>query len=160
MCKTPCLLVSTRSRACLYYTQDSSGCDVSHPAPGVYDRPSVASLVASADRSATRYKVFARAQRPREELITDIAEMLLVRDVYSRRATPFLPAAFRKQSTFTCIFAGIYREVLSCSVTAYLRVNMRKSSKKKSHQSKVSIIFMARSHARLKACHSNARKTL
>ena len=35
----------------------------------------------------------------------------------------FLPAAFRKQSTFTSTLTDIDREVLACYVTAYLRVN-------------------------------------
>ena len=62
---------------------------VSQVAMSVILLPGVASLVASADLWATRYKVFARAQRPREEVITDMTEMLLVRDVYPCRATPF-----------------------------------------------------------------------
>ncbi len=55
-----------------------TGCDVTHPAPGVTTRPSVASLVASIDEGATRYRVYLDAQPPRQEMITSIASMLEV----------------------------------------------------------------------------------
>lgn len=55
-----------------------TGCDVTHPAPGVTTRPSVASLVASIDEGATRYRVYLDAQPPRQEMITNIASMLEV----------------------------------------------------------------------------------
>ncbi|KAJ3557975.1 hypothetical protein NM688_g1185 [Phlebia brevispora] len=52
------------------------GCDVTHPAPGVMTRPSVASLVSSIDEGATRYRAYVDAQPPRQEMITNIAGML------------------------------------------------------------------------------------
>jgi len=52
------------------------GADVGHPAPGVTNRPSVTSLVASVDVDATRYASFARVQAPRQEIIEHIGEMI------------------------------------------------------------------------------------
>ena len=55
------------------------GCDVTHPAPGVTNRPSVATLVASMDPFATKYHVYVSVQMPRQEIVTDIAVLLHVR---------------------------------------------------------------------------------
>ncbi|KAF7796477.1 hypothetical protein EIP86_007654 [Pleurotus ostreatoroseus] len=52
------------------------GCDVTHPAPGVTNRPSVATLVASMDPFATKYHVYVSVQMPRQEIIPDIAVLL------------------------------------------------------------------------------------
>ena len=52
------------------------GCDVTHPPPGVTSRPSVASLVASMDVGATRYKVHLDVQSPRQEIISNMVPML------------------------------------------------------------------------------------
>lgn len=52
------------------------GCDVSHPAPGVRDRPSIASLVASIDPFATKYQASIRVQEPRQETIEELYQML------------------------------------------------------------------------------------
>ncbi|PSS32032.1 hypothetical protein PHLCEN_2v2209 [Hermanssonia centrifuga] len=52
------------------------GCDVSHPAPGITHRPSIASLVASYDPGATKYRTYIDAQLPRQEVIDRIDEML------------------------------------------------------------------------------------
>ncbi|KAI0037953.1 hypothetical protein FA95DRAFT_1567973, partial [Auriscalpium vulgare] len=47
-----------------------------HPGPGIKDRPSVRSLVASYDNSLPRYAAFARVQQPRAEIILDLKEMM------------------------------------------------------------------------------------
>ncbi|KZT11426.1 Piwi-domain-containing protein [Laetiporus sulphureus 93-53] len=52
------------------------GMDVGHPGPGVTNRPSVTSLVASYDVEATRYCAFASVQAPRTEIIEDLPGML------------------------------------------------------------------------------------
>ncbi|KAI0818690.1 Piwi domain-containing protein [Irpex lacteus] len=52
------------------------GCDISHPAPGVRNRPSIASLVASIDSVCTRYTAHVRCQEPRQEVIEDLKGML------------------------------------------------------------------------------------
>lgn len=52
------------------------GCDVSHPAPHIRDRPSLASVVYSMNSTATQYKVHLDCQAPRQEIIEHLAEML------------------------------------------------------------------------------------
>lgn len=54
------------------------GCDVGHPSPGVTNRPSIASLVASVDENATRYVADVRVQAPRQETIIEIGDMIKV----------------------------------------------------------------------------------
>ena len=54
------------------------GCDVSHPAPNVKDRPSLVSVVTSYNSTATKYRVYLDCQRPRQEIIEQIAQMLCV----------------------------------------------------------------------------------
>lgn len=55
-----------------------SGCDVTHPSPGVTNRPSVASVVSSIDAEATRYSALLSVQEPRTEIITEIKSMIQV----------------------------------------------------------------------------------
>lgn len=54
------------------------GCDVSHPAPGVGNRPSIASVVTSYNDTATRYNAYLDCQSPRQEVIEHLADMVLV----------------------------------------------------------------------------------
>ena len=56
------------------------GADVTHPGPGVANRPSVASLVFSWDREASRYVATSRVQSPRQEMIGDLKDMMMVRE--------------------------------------------------------------------------------
>ncbi|CAL1704410.1 unnamed protein product [Somion occarium] len=51
------------------------GCDVSHPAPGVNNRPSFASMVASVDRFASYWTSAIELQKPRQEIIEAIGPM-------------------------------------------------------------------------------------
>lgn len=53
--------------------------DVMHPSPGVLDRPSYASVVASVDMDATLYTADCRVQRARLEMIADLRAMVKVR---------------------------------------------------------------------------------
>lgn len=55
-----------------------SGCDISHPGPGVKNRPSIASLVGSLDVNFSRYSAHVRCQEPRQEVIQDLEGMLTV----------------------------------------------------------------------------------
>jgi hypothetical protein len=55
------------------------GADVTHPGPGIRDRPSIASLVSSFDSTFSRYAAFTRVQPPRVEVIEDLEEMFIVR---------------------------------------------------------------------------------
>ncbi|KAI0272588.1 Piwi domain-containing protein [Gloeopeniophorella convolvens] len=53
------------------------GADVTHPGPGVGDRPSIASLVSSYDRTFSHYAAFTRVQGPRTEVIEELEDMFL-----------------------------------------------------------------------------------
>ncbi|KAJ6547094.1 Piwi domain-containing protein, partial [Mycena capillaripes] len=53
-----------------------AGADVSHPGPQS-TLPSVAGLVSSWDKQASKYGVFVRLQRSRLEIIEDLEEMVL-----------------------------------------------------------------------------------
>jgi len=52
------------------------GADVGHPAPGVSDQPSVASLVWSYDQQAMRYEAFTSIQPPRLETIEGLHDLV------------------------------------------------------------------------------------
>ena len=58
----------------------SIGCDVSHPGPGVKNKPSIASLVASTDQEKTQYVAYASIQEPHTEIFprNDLTKMLRV----------------------------------------------------------------------------------
>lgn len=68
------LSLSTRAERVFCLT----GCDVSHPAPNIKDRPSLASVVTSYNSTATKYRVYLDCQAPRQEIIDRIAAMLHV----------------------------------------------------------------------------------
>lgn len=57
------------------------GADVTHPGPGIRDRPSIASLVSSFDNTFSRYAAFTKVQTPRVEVIEDLEDMFLVSPV-------------------------------------------------------------------------------
>ncbi|KAI8986394.1 Piwi domain-containing protein [Pilobolus umbonatus] len=52
------------------------GADVTHPAPGDMNRPSVAAVTASLDSRASRYASAIRVQANRTEIIADLANMI------------------------------------------------------------------------------------
>jgi len=52
------------------------GADVTHPAPGDMNRPSVAAVTASLDARASRYASAIRVQANRTEIIADLANMI------------------------------------------------------------------------------------
>ncbi|KAG2198826.1 hypothetical protein INT47_000742 [Mucor saturninus] len=52
------------------------GADVTHPAPGDMNRPSIAALSASMDARASRYSSAIRVQANRTEIIADLANMI------------------------------------------------------------------------------------
>ncbi|KAI0065132.1 Piwi-domain-containing protein [Artomyces pyxidatus] len=66
------------------------GADVGHPGPGVKDKPSIASLVASCDRTLTRYAAFTQLQPPRVEVIESLEQMVFEALVYFYQRNPNL----------------------------------------------------------------------
>ncbi|KZT73857.1 Piwi-domain-containing protein [Daedalea quercina L-15889] len=52
------------------------GADIGHPGPGVSNRPSMTSLVASLDEDCTKYAAFSSVQAPRVEIIENLRKML------------------------------------------------------------------------------------
>ncbi|KAG8905954.1 hypothetical protein FRB99_007888 [Tulasnella sp. 403] len=52
------------------------GADVMHPGPGVGGRPSFASVIGSVDSTTSKYIATTRAQRPRQEMIEELEEMV------------------------------------------------------------------------------------
>lgn len=52
------------------------GADVTHPAPGDMNRPSIASVTASMDARASRYASAIRVQAHRTEIIADLGNMV------------------------------------------------------------------------------------
>ncbi|KAG1819562.1 ribonuclease H-like domain-containing protein [Suillus subaureus] len=52
------------------------GADVGHPAPGMVNQPSVASLVYSFDRYAARYEAMMSVQHPRQEKIDELRKLV------------------------------------------------------------------------------------
>ncbi|KAF9165771.1 eukaryotic translation initiation factor 2C, 3 [Actinomortierella ambigua] len=53
------------------------GADVTHPAPGETNKPSIATVVGSLDRYAARYAAAIRIQSPKTELIADMEGMMI-----------------------------------------------------------------------------------
>ncbi|KAF8558461.1 Piwi-domain-containing protein [Imleria badia] len=51
------------------------GADVGHPAPGVHDQPSVATLVSSYDRNGMKYNAYTTIQPPRLETMDQLQSM-------------------------------------------------------------------------------------
>ena len=53
------------------------GADVTHPAPGSHERPSVAAIVGSVDLEGMRYTADIRVQGSRVEYIGDMKEVMM-----------------------------------------------------------------------------------
>ncbi|RUS34172.1 Piwi domain-containing protein [Jimgerdemannia flammicorona] len=53
------------------------GADVTHPAPGAVNKPSIAAVCGSMDSRASRYSASIRVQEGRVEIISDLAEMVV-----------------------------------------------------------------------------------
>ncbi|KAI0320302.1 Piwi domain-containing protein [Amylostereum chailletii] len=67
------------------------GLDVTHPGPGIAGKPSVAGLVASHDRYATKYAGFVKIQEPRVDFVDDLGDMVYRSIKFFHKETNFLP---------------------------------------------------------------------
>ncbi|KAG2061216.1 Piwi-domain-containing protein [Suillus hirtellus] len=90
----PCLALETHWRL----VHPAPGADVGHPAPGMINQPSVASLVYSFDRYAARYESMMSVQHPRQEKIDELRK-LVYRAIFEfgerNRAAPIRIIFFR-----------------------------------------------------------------
>ncbi|KAI0705837.1 Piwi-domain-containing protein, partial [Cytidiella melzeri] len=108
------------------------GCDVTHPSPGVANRPSVASLVFSVHPEATRYNAFLSVQEPRQELISDISSMMRKAlqehtSVY-RKAFPKTLVVFRdgvSEGEYSQLENTEIKEIESTSRASQLRISFK-----------------------------------
>ncbi|KAJ3530890.1 hypothetical protein NM688_g7649 [Phlebia brevispora] len=74
------------------------GLDVSHPSPGITNKPSIASIVASINPDATRYFAHVSLQNPRQEVIQDLGSMMkkaLVKYFQENRRWPSYLVVYR-----------------------------------------------------------------
>ncbi|KAG6809227.1 hypothetical protein H0H93_016008 [Arthromyces matolae] len=58
------------------------GADVIHPAPGSQGRPSFTAVVGNVDSDNAKYIATTRVQTSRQEIIDDLKEMTVVRDLF------------------------------------------------------------------------------
>ncbi|XP_031771668.1 protein argonaute-2 isoform X2 [Apis florea] len=58
------------------------GADVTHPSPDAINTPSIAAVAASHDPNAFKYNVEIRLQSPREEIIQDLEEIMIIQLKY------------------------------------------------------------------------------
>lgn len=54
------------------------GADVGHPGPGIKTQPSITGIVATLDPEASVMTSFSSIQPPRQELILDLEDMIMV----------------------------------------------------------------------------------
>ncbi|KAI0950267.1 hypothetical protein AcV7_008788 [Taiwanofungus camphoratus] len=113
------------------------GADVGHPGPGITNRPSITSLVASVDPNCTRYTAFARVQKPRQEIIEDLGEMFkeALKDYYGFRNTsegPKLPSKiiFYRDGVSEGEYAEVAKREVDAIETALHELNLFTSTTK------------------------------
>jgi len=76
----------------------TTGADVGHAGPGMHEQPSITSLVASYDSNVSQYAAFVQVQRPRQEIIENLAGMMqgaLVHFVKQNNVLPDIIVFFR-----------------------------------------------------------------
>ncbi|OXU25990.1 hypothetical protein TSAR_010814 [Trichomalopsis sarcophagae] len=67
------------------------GADVTHPSPDATNTPSIAAVAASHDPNAFKYNVEIRLQRPKQEIIVDLAEIMKIQLKYFYTSTGYKP---------------------------------------------------------------------
>ncbi|RCH92328.1 Eukaryotic translation initiation factor 2C [Rhizopus azygosporus] len=92
------------------------GADVTHPAPGDMNRPSVAALCASMDARASRYASAIRVQANRTEIIADLANMVkeLLKTFYQASGQKPVRMIFYRDG----VSEGQFKQVMDSEVAA------------------------------------------
>ncbi|TFK93746.1 Piwi-domain-containing protein [Polyporus arcularius HHB13444] len=108
------------------------GADVGHPGPGVNHLPSITGLVASVDKTASRWTSFSCLQTPRLEIIGDLEQMMVdaLNDFRGYRETQKDPVPPRHVVFFRDgVSEGEYRHIRDIEVPmikrAFGRVGLR-----------------------------------
>ncbi|KAL2726585.1 protein argonaute-2-like [Vespula squamosa] len=119
------------------------GADVTHPSPDAKNIPSIAAVAASCDRTAFRYKIEIRLQQPRQEIISDFAEIVKTLLRYYYRCTGIQP---RKIIIYRDgVSEGQLTQVLHYELTA-LQNAFRSLSKDHSYHPSVTFLVVQKRH--------------
>ncbi|XP_031370648.1 protein argonaute-2 isoform X1 [Apis dorsata] len=76
------IITPTNRPNCLHKPCMIIGADVTHPSPDAINIPSIAAVAASHDPNAFKYNVEIRLQSPREEIIQDLEEIMIIQLKY------------------------------------------------------------------------------
>ncbi|KAG1144877.1 hypothetical protein G6F37_004077 [Rhizopus arrhizus] len=120
------------------------GADVTHPAPGDMNRPSVAALCASMDARASRYASAIRVQANRTEIIADLANMVkeLLKSFYQSCGQKPERMLFYRDG----VSEGQFKQVMDSEVAA---IRAACSSLDKNYKPTITfIVVQKRHHAR------------
>uniref|UniRef100_A0A3P9NUX8 Protein argonaute-3-like n=1 Tax=Poecilia reticulata TaxID=8081 RepID=A0A3P9NUX8_POERE len=129
------------------------GADVTHPPAGDGKKPSIAAVVGSMDAHPSRYCATVRVQRPRQEVIQDLASMvreLLIQFYKSTRYKPTRIIFYRDG-----VSEGQFRQVLHYELLAIREACI---SLEKEYQPGITfIVVQKRHHTRLFCADRNER---
>uniref|UniRef100_A0A7N8YGS8 Protein argonaute-1 n=1 Tax=Mastacembelus armatus TaxID=205130 RepID=A0A7N8YGS8_9TELE len=129
------------------------GADVTHPPAGDGKKPSIAAVVGSMDAHPSRYCATVRVQRPRQEIIQDLASMvreLLIQFYKSTRYKPTRIIFYRDG-----VSEGQFRQVLYYELLAIREACI---SLEKEYQPGITyIVVQKRHHTRLFCADRNER---
>ncbi|KAG1256210.1 hypothetical protein G6F68_009881 [Rhizopus microsporus] len=120
------------------------GADVTHPAPGDMNRPSVAALCASMDARASRYASAIRVQANRTEIIADLANMVkeLLKSFYQACGQKPERMLFYRDG----VSEGQFKQVMDSEVAA---IRAAVSSLDKNYKPTITfVVVQKRHHAR------------
>lgn len=117
-----------------------------HPAPGVYDQPSVAALVASYDTQGMKYNAYTTIQPPRLETIEQLQYMVQVSVSQNHLVglTEISKLLIREPLMILARSMAEEPRDLYFSVMDCPRVNMSRSQRRRSRRSKVSSASLLR----------------
>ncbi|KAF7403817.1 hypothetical protein HZH68_006611 [Vespula germanica] len=119
------------------------GADVTHPSPDSKNIPSIAAVAASCDRTAFRYKIEIRLQQPRQEIISDFADIVRILLRYYYKCTGIQP---KKIIIYRDgVSEGQLTQVLHHELTA-LKHAFRSLSKDDSYHPSVTFLVVQKRH--------------